>query len=537
VLLSSPRLLILAFDFDDQNFYSYTTGRFLFNEDEQLQERHKRFSAHALKDIAVKALSATSCENMIKLAEGSYNKIFLLTMNTGTQTIARIPHPHAGPAHYTTASEVATMHYIRNKLHIPVPKVLAFSSDSRNPVGSEYIIMEKIGGRSLSSLWDKLSTDARENMVSSLADIEARLFKSRFSHYGCLYFVGDVPRNMCAPHLYDMEHEDDATYCIGPTTETEFWEPLRASLGANPGPCEISNASLLIYLGSSAHDYWRDICQREINWIGKHAISKSEDDPLRQVDSQEDPHCHIALLNRCIDVAPLLTPPYPWTVGTIWHHDLSFQNIMVSDGDKPSIVSLLDWQNTFVGPLYLQFRQPRFLDSENDDDREAIEMDRLRKFYFNCIAKECPYGAKGLTVPYAQVQKILMIESGRSWRMRNKILSLRQGLLNLWRNWNEYALPNPSPLSFSKEEQIAHYNEASGFNAHNDFIRDIRRSIGMSQTGEVNAEDYSERKLIYQDIKQRWIEDMRKEWETEQGTDSSIDWEKYWPFRYPDLGF
>ena len=27
-----------------------------------------------------------------------------------------------------------------------------------------------------------------------------------------------------------------------------------------------------------------------------------------------------------------------------------------------------------------------------------------------------------------------MIESGRGWRMRNKILSLRQGLLNLWSN-------------------------------------------------------------------------------------------------------
>ena len=45
-----------------------------------------------------------------------------------------------------------------------------------------------------------------------------------------------------------------------------------------------------------------------------------------------------------------------------------------------------------MAPLYLQFRQPRFLDTENDDDGEAIEMDRLRKLYFNRIAKECPYG-------------------------------------------------------------------------------------------------------------------------------------------------
>ena len=84
---------------------------------------------------------------------------------------------------------------------------------------------------------------------------------------------------------------------------------------------------------------------------------------------------------------------------------------------------------------------------------------------------------------------------------------------------------------------MAHYKEASSFNDNNDFIRTIRQSIGMSQTGEVRVEDYSERKLIYEDLKQRWIDGMRKEWETEQGTEGSVDWEMYWPFRYPDLGF
>ena len=91
--------------------------------------------------------------------------------------------------------------------------------------------------------------------------------------------------------------------------------------------------------------------------------------------------------------------------------------------------------------------------------------------------------AKGLTVPYAQVQKILMIESGRSWRMRNKILSLRQGLLNLWRNWNEYALPNPSPLSFSKEAQIAHYNETSSSNGNNDLYETFDEVLGCRKLG------------------------------------------------------
>lgn len=46
---------------------------------------------------------------MTKLGEGNYNKVFVLAMDNGLAIIARIPNPNAGPAGYTTASEVATM--------------------------------------------------------------------------------------------------------------------------------------------------------------------------------------------------------------------------------------------------------------------------------------------------------------------------------------------------------------------------------------------------------------------------------------------
>jgi hypothetical protein len=74
---------------------------------------------------------------MAKIAEGSFNKIFLLTIDTGEQVIGRIPHPNAGPAHYTTASEVATMHYLRTKLQLPVPHVITYSCNATNPVGAD----------------------------------------------------------------------------------------------------------------------------------------------------------------------------------------------------------------------------------------------------------------------------------------------------------------------------------------------------------------------------------------------------------------
>jgi hypothetical protein len=49
---------------------------------------------------------------LLKCIEGQYNKAFLMTMDNGAEVLARIPNPNAGPAFYTTASEVATRHFV-----------------------------------------------------------------------------------------------------------------------------------------------------------------------------------------------------------------------------------------------------------------------------------------------------------------------------------------------------------------------------------------------------------------------------------------
>ena len=51
-----------------------------------------------------------------KYREGEYNKVFLLTMDNGTEVVAKVPNLNAGPPHYTTASEVATMEYVGSGL-------------------------------------------------------------------------------------------------------------------------------------------------------------------------------------------------------------------------------------------------------------------------------------------------------------------------------------------------------------------------------------------------------------------------------------
>jgi hypothetical protein len=93
-------------------FFQYTSGRWLWDEEQQLRDRYTPFNVPELQKVAAYSVGAKECINMTKLAEGSFNKTFKLSMDNGLNVIARIPHPIAGPKYYTTASEVATMEFV-----------------------------------------------------------------------------------------------------------------------------------------------------------------------------------------------------------------------------------------------------------------------------------------------------------------------------------------------------------------------------------------------------------------------------------------
>jgi len=96
-----------------EDFFRYTSGRWVWDEEQQLLDRFRRFNVPELRCVAARSVGTIECISMTKLAEGSFNKVFRLIMNNGRVVIARIPNPNFGPAYYTTASEVATMDFVR----------------------------------------------------------------------------------------------------------------------------------------------------------------------------------------------------------------------------------------------------------------------------------------------------------------------------------------------------------------------------------------------------------------------------------------
>jgi hypothetical protein len=77
-----------------------------------MSQRHVLFNVNQLASLAAEAVGAKSCVSIEKYPEGMYNKAMLLTMDNGTQVVAKVPNPNAGKPHFTTASEVATMDFV-----------------------------------------------------------------------------------------------------------------------------------------------------------------------------------------------------------------------------------------------------------------------------------------------------------------------------------------------------------------------------------------------------------------------------------------
>jgi hypothetical protein len=95
----------------------------------RLEQRYVEFNVEALHRAVEAALDNKhgKVANMTKLAEGGFNRVFLLKLEDGFELVAKIPYRIARPKHFTTASEAATLTFLRLK-GIPVPEVYSYSS-------------------------------------------------------------------------------------------------------------------------------------------------------------------------------------------------------------------------------------------------------------------------------------------------------------------------------------------------------------------------------------------------------------------------
>lgn len=201
-------------------------------------ERKRQFNVSEFKRLAASSVnrSAGDVARFEKLGEGGFNRTFLITMHDGFQLVGRIPYLSTEPKHLVVANEVATMRFLR--LHdIPVPEIYSYSATSENPAGTEYIFMELVRGTNLGDIWFDLPEKPRINMVSRIAELEARLFALSFPASGSLYYTRDLDAATRKVEVPAPNGSCKDGFCVGPDTRLRLWYGRRSELDVDRGPC------------------------------------------------------------------------------------------------------------------------------------------------------------------------------------------------------------------------------------------------------------------------------------------------------------
>ncbi|KAF1850920.1 APH-domain-containing protein [Cucurbitaria berberidis CBS 394.84] len=524
------------------DLFIYTRGRFVCDEKGEMLQRQVRFNVNELARCAAEAIGARSCVTIEKHPDGMYNKSMLCTMDNGSQVVAKVPNPNAGRQHYTTASEVATMDFARNNLGTPIPRVLSWSSKAQeNPVGAEYIIMEKVAGTELEQFWPNMAIKDRFTIVKTIAGFQKAWTSVSFKKFGSLYYSNDLDATTEGEELYVDANGvgiTDKKFAIGPSTGRESTDNGRATINFDRGPWR----SLEAYHTAIGHREVACISQlphlpkSPITLCGPGTYQPTRERKLRALD------CYLKLIRFLLPTDPAISSAH------LWHGDLHVANIFVDPSEPTKVVGLIDWQSTEISPLYFQARQPQIIDYDGPSvyglerpqppsNMERLEESAKKKAESLYLQQSLCSLYNTLThgrnprlyaaLQFQQTTSYLLLLLARNLLIDGEASYLMQ-VAELDKTWD--ALPGAKdsiyPFSFSTKEREEIEAEVEGVVRGMEAMRLIRDSMGelFPEQGIVKPDQYEETLHALAQLKDQIIEKFAN---TEQEREV---WQMMWPF-------
>jgi hypothetical protein len=125
---------------------------------------------------------------------------------------------------------------VRIILKIPAPKTYVWSSRAtKNAVGAEYIIMEKVAGVPLSQKWNKMTADDKESLIEEVVNFESAFASAKFSAIGRLYYEHDLKPGEYVKQ--NISSGESGEFSVGPSTDRKTFDDGRGAVAFDRGPC------------------------------------------------------------------------------------------------------------------------------------------------------------------------------------------------------------------------------------------------------------------------------------------------------------
>lgn len=97
--------------------------------------------------------------------------------------------------------------------------------------------MDKAKGVPLSQVWGTMQLPQKLKVLLAITRLQQRWLSVSFSHYGGLYYAGDVQSPTGNHYVKDGEIVKDSEFAIGPATGRDWFDAGRSILDIERGPC------------------------------------------------------------------------------------------------------------------------------------------------------------------------------------------------------------------------------------------------------------------------------------------------------------
>ncbi|KAI1911304.1 hypothetical protein LOZ61_003968 [Ophidiomyces ophidiicola] len=519
--------------------FEYARGRFVLGEKEQAHNHRVRVNMQELLRTAAKSVGAMRCIDVEECPDGLYSKALILTMDDETQVVAKIPYPNVGVPYYTTASEVATMDFARNVLQTPAPQIYAWNASidpKKNPVGAEFIVMEKMAGVPLSDVWCDLKPDQKVKVCVQIIGFMKRWTNVHFPAIGSLYYAETISKSSKNSLYFDgNDSVRNSRFAVGPSSNRDWSDEGRRDIQCDKG--------------MSVLDYRKAIYNREmlavknIRHIPKQLAMLYGPPPLYEPTVAKK----LQALRWYTQIVELLLPSDPSLLTShVWHNDLHHENIFI-DPHSLQILGIIDWQSVQITPLTDHCLDPSFLDYEGPDVGDNLERPEVpadMKFlqgeertaalkYFTDKVLMIAWRILARDKNPAQHRAIRFQQSacGNILHLSRRIFEVGEAhfcalLLDLRDEWKNTGISH-FPIEFSEEQVMTIEEDVKKAEVGATIIKMIQQRLGdlWPEKGLIEAENYNDTKSALREIKENLI----NEYKSYPGWDPVI-FERLWPF-------